>query len=171
MPTRTETGIISHEIVRRLLLKQSVADISQAMGIREKTLQNHILRPAFQALLEQMQAKLYKTVDQQLGDKKRNLVEEIALAAETSMDRLVNLLDSASDQVRMHVAQDFLDRAGLAKVQVIKNEGEARINPIDMQILLQALDEDRRARERAEADPEGLKGAAHPMAGKLDDKG
>jgi hypothetical protein len=163
MKTRVETSIISHEVARRLLLKQPMEEIAQAMGIAEKTLQNHIRKPAFQTLLNTLQEQMYRPVDRTLGDKQRNLTEEISQAAFKSFDRLNALLDAASEQTRMHVAQDILDRAGYGKKQIVQTEGTLKIDTLDAQILLQALDADKRARERVSLDPSALSGTPHPM--------
>jgi len=171
MHTKVETSIISHEIARRLLLKQSMEDISQAMAIELKTLQAHVRRGPFKALLDQLQSKLYRPTDQALADKGRNLKEEINLAAIKSFDRLTQLLEAASSEaVVMHVAQDMLDRAGYAKKQVVETEATLRIDPIDAGILMEALATDKAARERIKQNPDVLKGTPHPLAGKIEEE-
>lgn len=145
---RVQFSLIYNEVARRLLLKQELGEIAQAMCIREESLKTMMLRPAFKELLAELQKTIYRPIDQGLVSDARNLREELQGAAFTSFDRLLALQKSAaSEQVIMNISQDLLDRAGYAKTSKIIEERTVRIDPLDAEVLVSALAREKEGRE------------------------
>jgi len=169
--TRVQFSLVYYELARRLLLKQDVPLIAQAMGIPEPTVQRVMRKPAFQAVLQQIQDKTYATVDQHLTSQARNLREEFETAAYASFDRLTHLLAKAeSESVQMNVAQDLLDRAGYAKVQKVEAVETLKVDPITADVLVTALKKEEEGRRLLAQKVDLTKTASeteHPVARRL----
>jgi hypothetical protein len=139
---------VYNEVARRLLLKQEVSEISQAMCIPEDALKALMRKPAFKEMLAQLQAKVYQSVDASLASDARNLREELSQAAFSSFDRLNTLLKTAaSEAVVVNIAQDLLDRAGYGKTSKIIEERVIKIDPLEAEILTAALAREKEGRE------------------------
>ena len=141
-------NLVYNEVARRLLLKQETSEISQAMCVPETALATLIRKPAFQAVLQELQTKMYKGVDSTLASDARNLRDELQQAAFTSFDRLVALQKSAaSESVVVNISQDLLDRAGYGKTSKIVEERIVRIDTLEAEILTSALAREKEGRE------------------------
>jgi hypothetical protein len=132
-----------HEIARRILLKQSEADICQQMGLSLPTLQGITRRKEFLDVFEPLRAKAFEAVDAQIEHQGRDLRDEIKLACEESFDRLMMLLRiSNNDAIMKDIAQDMLDRGGYgAKVEA--QAPTIVVNALDASVLMDALNKAR----------------------------
>ena len=140
-----------NEVARRLIMHQTPEEIAQAMALKLETLKAMMRRPDFMETLEKVRAKAYQGVDKNLENDARNIRQEIIDAAAPSFDRLKTLLDhAASEGVRMHVAQDLLDRSGHGKAPEKEPQVNITINPIEADIIATALKKEKDGRERLE---------------------
>jgi hypothetical protein len=142
---RARLELLHHEIARRLLLKQSDEEISQATGLKLATVKRTQEHPEFRDLLDRLRDKHYVGVDAVIGEKVKSITEQLQGVAQESFNRLEALLKSSSETIVRDVAQDFLDRAGYAKatpaMQTVVN-----IGTLEAGILVDALKREREAR-------------------------
>lgn len=151
MTSRIMHELTFHEMARRLLLKQSAEQISQAMGIKLDIVKRTLRKKEFKKVAMDLQEATYRGLDQELKDDARDLRSEIQEAAFDSFDRLKELLHyGAGEAVVTNIAHDFLDRAGYGKQKSDAPAVNIIVNPIDADILATALDTERKGRERLE---------------------
>jgi len=145
--TKVVFSLMYNEIARRLLLKQELSEISQAMCVKEETLSRILRKPEFKETLELLQERVYRGLDQSLVSDARNLREEMQKAAFTSFDRLCSLQKTAaSESIVVNISQDLLDRAGYGKTTKIVEERIVKIDSLDAEVLAAALAREKEGR-------------------------
>lgn len=150
--TKVESEIIYHELARRLLLKQSIPEVAQAMRMKPQTVQAITRRDDFREVLEQIRKGAYRETDHRLKEDARNLEKEIRRAAVDSFDVLQELLVKArSEGTKMRVAQDMLNRAGYQQKEE-RAQVNIQINTTDAQVLAETLQKEKEARKRLQKD-------------------
>lgn len=151
MPAKVVLSLTYNEVARRLIMHQTPEEIAQAMALQVGTLKAMMRRPDFIETLEKVRGKAYEGVDKTIESDARNIRQDIIDAAAPSFDRLKMLLDhAASEGVQMHVAQDFLDRAGHGKAPEKEPQIQITINPIEADVIATALEKEKAGRQRLE---------------------
>jgi len=140
-----------NEVARRLLMHQTPAEISQKMALKLGTLTQMMRRPDFLVVMEKVRGKTYEGVDKQLEDDAKSVRQKIIDIQDDSFDRLEHLLkNAASEGIQMHIAQDFLDRGGHSKAPERSPQIQININPIEADVIADALHKEKQGRERLE---------------------
>jgi len=138
--------LLHHEVVRRLLLKQSDEEIAQHTGLKLSTVKRMQDHPEFRDLLVKMRDKHYAGVDAVIGEKAQSMTEQLQGVAQDSFNRLKALLGSSSEAIVRDVAQDFLDRAGFGKAAPAP-QTIIHIGPLEAEVIAGSLKREREARE------------------------
>jgi hypothetical protein len=140
-----------NEVARRLLMHQKPEQISQAMAIPIGTLTQMMRRPDFLVVMEKVREKTYEDVDKQLGEDAKGVRQKIIDIQGDSFDRLKLLMEhAASEGIQKDIAQDFLDRGGHTKAPEKAPQVQITINPIEADVIADALHREKEGRKRLE---------------------
>lgn len=133
------------EVVRRLKLFQTPAQIAGIMGMSPYTIRAWIKDPRFVEFAQSMDYTLHEGIDIGLVDDLQRAIEDTAPRA---FERLCEILDFSDDErLRASTAQDLLDRAGYGKVQKVQAAVAVKLHPETTQLLSAALSEARQIRQ------------------------
>ena len=113
------------EIARRLTVGQRPVDIHRALGITQQRLSTIIQSPPFKAVL----ARMIEKRDAALVDV-QNQIGELAPDAIEELTRIMYM--SNSEERRMKVARDLLDRAGHGAIKKQAVDIRGNINTTEM---------------------------------------
>lgn len=140
-----------NEVARRLLMHQTPEQISQKMALKLSTLTQMMRRPDFLKVVEKVREKTYGSLDKQLEEDAKSVRQKIVDVQADSFDRLEHLMEhAASEGIQMHIAQDFLDRGGHTKAPEKAPQIQININPIEADVIADALHKEKEGRERLE---------------------
>ena len=140
-----------NEVARRLLMHQTPEAIAQKMALKLSTLTQMMRRGDFRVVLEKVREKTYEGVDENLKSDARDIRQEIEDQQGPSMDRLTALLEhAASEGVQKDIAQDFLDRGGHGRAPEKSPQIQITINPIEADVIAEALHKEKQGRARLE---------------------
>jgi len=143
-----------HEVARRILLGQEPNEIAEQMRIPHDRVEQILKRPKFKTLLEELRSNQYEEFDEALKAKTRDIQGEIEEECAASLDRLRTLAkEAASETVRMHIDQDFLDRGGFGKKSQ-EPTTLVQINQTDAIVIATALKKDKAGQERLKGEEE-----------------
>jgi len=140
-----------NEVARRLLMHQTPAEISQKMSLRLGTLTQMMRRPDFLVVMEKVRGKTYEGVDKQLKEDAKGVRQKIIDIQDDSFERLKLLMEhAASEGIQKDIAQDFLDRGGHTKAPEKAPQIQININPIEADVIADALHKEKEGRARLE---------------------
>ena len=113
------------EIARRLTVGQRPIDIHRALGITQQRLSTIVASPSFKAVL----AKMLEKRDAAIVD----IQNQIGELAPDAVDELTRIMyQSNSEERRMKVARDLLDRAGYGAINKQAVDIRGNINTTEM---------------------------------------
>lgn len=149
--TKVVLDLTYNEVARRLLMHQKPEQIAQKMALKLGTLTQMMRRPDFLVVMEKVREKTYKDVDKQLGEDAKGVRQKIIDIQDDSFERLKLLMEhAASEGVQKDIAQDFLDRGGHTKAPEKAPQVQITINPIEADVIADALHKEKQGRERLE---------------------
>src|SRR5277367_6704803 len=103
--------VMDEEILRLLMSGLTLKEISVHLGCHYATAMNHARRPEFLLKLKDLSGEIYKRVDEEMMNKKANIMARLEEASEIALEEMIALVQESKDpNMKFKAAQDLMDR-------------------------------------------------------------
>jgi predicted transcriptional regulator len=98
------------EIVRLLLLGQSVKKTAEVMGLSQSSIHYHLRKPGVMDILRAKNEQIWTKIDEDLANRTRTKMERIEDLSDRALDRISELIESDNEHVALRASATVLDR-------------------------------------------------------------
>ena len=136
------TEVKYRDIARRLIAKESPADIAKSLELSSGTLYWHMRQASFRAVLRELDMQVFQEIDQLLGEGGLEITQQISGKQDEAFEKVIHLMRyGRKEGIQLRAAQDVLDRGGSTAPKRIDFHAKIELRETSMKFLLHAFKE------------------------------